>query len=324
MLLALAVPAHAFAATAASLDREATEAFTRADYAAVLRLVPPQSSDVKPSKALLRLAVQSATKLGRPEEGFEIYERLVHDGEPDDERLLRPLGISFLTAYVRDSRDHLRIAAYSALSDLSLPEHQPLFEDGLLDPSPLVRARAIEALGRAKLGAKSQALRRALTDDSASVRIAAMNVLSDAQLRFTPPSGLPLGFQTVTLTNSAGTSNPAMLVVTGTNPCEVYVPGGVIGGTNATWEMGGWQGDFAFLVLSLTNATNPLQGFPVLAGPSQIWAGVLDARGMATFSLPVPAGVLNGLRVYSQMLDVTAGTLNLRSVSTTPSTLIVF
>ena len=124
MLLAFVVPSHAVAATAASLEREATEAFNRADYGAVLRLLPPESSEVTPSKALLRLAVQSAIKLGRPEEGLEIYERLVKAAQADDPALLRPLSVSFLSAYVRDTREHLRIAAYSALADLSLPDQQ--------------------------------------------------------------------------------------------------------------------------------------------------------------------------------------------------------
>src|SRR4029079_18151465 len=84
-------------------------------------------------------------------------------------------GVSFLSAYVRDTREHLRIAAYAALADLSLPDQQALLEDGLLDSSPIVRARAVEALARAGLAAKSQPLRRALQDDSGSVRIAAMN-----------------------------------------------------------------------------------------------------------------------------------------------------
>ncbi|HET9883505.1 MAG TPA: hypothetical protein VFS81_17265, partial [Candidatus Binatia bacterium] len=66
MLLALAVPSHAAAAPAASLEGEATDAFNRADYGTVLRLLPPESSKVTPSKSLLRLGVQSAAKVGRP------------------------------------------------------------------------------------------------------------------------------------------------------------------------------------------------------------------------------------------------------------------
>ena len=103
-------------------------------------------------------------------------------GQPEEVPLLQRLGIGFLRAYVRDSREHLRIAAYSALAELNLPDQQPLLEDGLLDASPIVRARAIEALGRAGLGARSRALRRAMQDEIPSVRIAAMNVLSEAQI----------------------------------------------------------------------------------------------------------------------------------------------
>ena len=155
MLLALAVPSHAAAAPAASLEREATDAFNRADYGTVLRLLPPESAKVTPSKSLLRLGVQSAAKVGRPEEALQIYERLIKAGQSDDPALLRQIGIGFLSAYVRNSREHLRIAAYSALADVSLPDQQSILEDGLLDSSPIVRARAVEALGHAGLAGKS-------------------------------------------------------------------------------------------------------------------------------------------------------------------------
>ena len=182
MLLAFAVQPSAIAATTVTLERDASEAYQRADYAGVLRLLPPESSDIPVSSALLRLALESATKIGRPEEGLQIYERLVKPSQADDTELLRQLGVSFLTAYVRDTREHLRIAAYSALAELSLPAQQPILEDGLLDSSPIVRARAIEAIAHAGLAGKSPPLRRALRDDSPSVRIAAMNALSEAHV----------------------------------------------------------------------------------------------------------------------------------------------
>ena len=182
MLFALAVPPSAIAATAASLERQATDAYNRADYGEVLRLLPSESSGVTASKTLLRLAVKSATQVGRPEEGLDIYERLVKGGQADEADLLRQLGIGFLNAYVRDVQEHLRIATYSALAELHLPDQQAIMEDGLLDSSPIVRARAVEALGHSGLAAKSQPLRRALHDDMVSVRIAAMNVLSEAQV----------------------------------------------------------------------------------------------------------------------------------------------
>src|SRR5690349_6004163 len=118
MLVALAVPPAVFAVSQTPLEREASEAYQRADYGAVLRLLPPASSDVIATERLLRLALESATKIGRPEEGLDIYERLHARGHADDASLLRQLGVSFLSAYVRDSREYLRIAAYSALAEL--------------------------------------------------------------------------------------------------------------------------------------------------------------------------------------------------------------
>ncbi|MDO8349169.1 MAG: M12 family metallo-peptidase [Planctomycetota bacterium] len=150
-----------------------------------------------------------------------------------------------------------------------------------------------------------------------------ISILSDTQLRFTPPRGMPLGAQVVNATNSAGTSNNAVLLYTAANPCEISVPGAVLGGNTLTWDLGGWNGDFAFLVISLVNTTTPWQGYPLLDGFSVIWSGGLDARGMASYSIPIPAGVLNGLRAYTEMIDITGSTLTVRSVSGISSTLVV-
>ena len=168
MLLAFAVPSHAVAATAASLEREATEAFNRADYSAVLRLLPSESSEVTPSKALLRLAVQSATKLGRPEEGLEIYDRLVQAAQADDPALLRPLSISFLSAYVRDTKEHLRIAAVQRACGLEPAGPANSLGGWLVGQLTHRASTGRRSACRAGLAAKSQPLRRALQDDSAS------------------------------------------------------------------------------------------------------------------------------------------------------------
>jgi hypothetical protein len=151
----------------------------------------------------------------------------------------------------------------------------------------------------------------------------AISVLSDTQLRFTPPAGLPLGVHLVTVTNAAGTSSPSAVLYTAANPCEMAVPTGVLGGTTLTWQFGGWSNDPAFLVVSLLNTTHAFQGFPVLDGFSVLWTGGLDARGMGSFAVPVPAGILNGVRAYSQLLDFDGVTATLRSASAVASTLVV-
>lgn len=165
-----------------AIEREATDAFKHANYDRVLKLwqsIPPEGT---PSKPLIRLAFHSSLKLGRPEEAFTLYQRLVPTDGQDDPTLLRPLALSFVTSHVRDSQEYIRIAAYTVLAELSLPETQAILEDGLLDSSVLVRARAAEAIGKAGLAGKSGPLLRALTDVAPTVRIAAMTALSEAKV----------------------------------------------------------------------------------------------------------------------------------------------
>jgi len=165
-----------------ALEREATDAFNHAEYDQVLQLwrsIPP---DVTPSKSLIRLAFHSALKLGQPEDALTLYHRLVPTDAPDDRALLRPLALSFVTSHVRDSQEYVRIAAYTVLAELGLAETQAVLEDGLLDTSVLVRARAAEAIGKAGLAGKSGPLQRAINDAMPAVRIAAMNVLSEAKV----------------------------------------------------------------------------------------------------------------------------------------------
>ncbi|MGH7217349.1 MAG: HEAT repeat domain-containing protein, partial [Nitrospiraceae bacterium] len=168
--------------TGATLEREATSAFNRAEYDQVLKLwysLPPETTA---SKSLIRLAFQSSLKLGRPEEALTLYQRLVPADRPDDPALLRPLALSFLTSHVRDTQEYVRVAAYTILAELGLAETQAVLEDGLLDASVLVRARAADAIGKAGLAGKSGPLRRALNDAMPAVRIAAMNALSEANV----------------------------------------------------------------------------------------------------------------------------------------------
>ncbi|MGH7489546.1 MAG: HEAT repeat domain-containing protein, partial [bacterium] len=178
-------PANAGTPTAPAglaLEREAIDAFNRAEYDRVLKLWHSLPAEGTASKPLIRLAFQSSLKLGRPEEALPLYQRLIPTDQPDDPALLRPLALSFLTSHVRDSQEYVRIAAYTVLAELGLAETQAVLEDGLLDASVMVRARAAEAIGKAGLAGKSGPLRRALNDAMPAVRIAAMNALSEANV----------------------------------------------------------------------------------------------------------------------------------------------
>ena len=148
-----------------------------------------------------------------------------------------------------------------------------------------------------------------------------LQVVSDTQVRLVPPAGLSLGPKLVSVTNPAGTSNSLLVVYNGANPAQLLVPSAVIGGNTLTWTMGGWQNDPAYLGISFINTTSPFYGQNLLDGFIPLWIGTLDARGMAVFTVPVPAGLLGGITVFSQLVDENAGTL--RSVSNVRSTLVI-
>lgn len=151
-----------------------------------------------------------------------------------------------------------------------------------------------------------------------------IQVVSDTQLRVTPPHALPFGFLLVRTTNASGTSNAWPLAVGPTFPCQIRVPNFVVGGNSLTWEMGGYNDDPAYLVVSLLNTTTPFQGYPLLDNLSTLWFGQLDTRGFASFTIAVPPMVLNGFRVYSQLLDVNPANFTLRSASSVSGTVVYF
>lgn len=150
-----------------------------------------------------------------------------------------------------------------------------------------------------------------------------LQIVSDSQLRFIAPPGLPIGFQITNVTNPVGTSNNLAIWYQGANPCQLVVQGGVVGGNILTWTMGGWPTGTGYLGISFVNTTSPFQGWQLLDGFILLWAGPLDPQGMASLPVPVPAGLLSGITVYSQMLDEITGTGLLRSLSTVKSTLII-
>lgn len=168
------------AAAASSLESTARELFKTGDYPAVTALYRSQPPGTAFSAEFLRLTFMSYIHLGRPNEALPIYTRLVQPGQPDDPSLLRPLALAVITSHVRDAKEPVRLAAYTALAELGLPETAPILEDGLLDSAIPVRTRAIEAMGKAGLAKQSSALRRALGDPAPTVRIAVINVLGEA------------------------------------------------------------------------------------------------------------------------------------------------
>ena len=147
LCVAPTTPAHA-AGASSTIESTANDLFKAGDYAAVTALFQTITPGTTVSNQLLRTCLLSYIRLGRTDEALAIYARLVPAGHRHDPALLRPLALTVITGHVRDRKEHVRIAAYSALAELGLPETAAILEDGLLDSSVLVRARAAEAIGK--------------------------------------------------------------------------------------------------------------------------------------------------------------------------------
>ncbi|MCP9472388.1 MAG: HEAT repeat domain-containing protein [Nitrospira sp.] len=180
-LLWLTAVVPAAAATPSTIESTAKELYQAGDYAAVTALYQTQPPGTELPKEFLRLSFMSYVRLGRPSDALPIYDRLAGPGHHHDVSLLRPLALAVVTGHVRDRKEAVRVAAYSALAELGLPETEPILEDGLLDSSIAVRARAVEAMGKAGLARRSGAPRRAMGDPAPTVRIAAINALGEAK-----------------------------------------------------------------------------------------------------------------------------------------------
>ncbi len=160
-----------------SVQAEALQAFKQGRFDEVVRLLEGAAPEEPLSADVLRAGVRSALRIGKPDTALVFYGRLVPPGKPDEAGLLRDLARAIIISHVRDPQEHLRIAAYQALAEITPRDAVKLFEDGLLDSSVMVRARAAEGLARAGAAAPTAALARALEDPAPSVRIATMSAL---------------------------------------------------------------------------------------------------------------------------------------------------
>ena len=124
------------------LERQAISRYQSGEYDRVLQLLQSLPAGEEPGRELIRYAILSDLKLGKPENAWKLYLQLVTTNRVDDIELLRDVARSFIVARVRDPQEHIRIAAYTALADMGLRDTLPILEDGLLDSSALVRARA--------------------------------------------------------------------------------------------------------------------------------------------------------------------------------------
>jgi HEAT repeat protein len=157
--------------------REARHAFDQKQYDRTLTVVEPLLKEPMVATKARRLKIKSLIRLARPIDALGEYEHLFEQLKQDDRPLLRELAIAFITPMLKDMREQMRGAAYTALKELDSDEGIPYFEDGISDGSGLIRALAVEGLGRLPAGRRSASLNKALEDQAGMVRAAAVKVI---------------------------------------------------------------------------------------------------------------------------------------------------
>jgi HEAT repeat protein len=135
------------------------------------------SPEAMASPEVRRLKIRTLLKLGNPKGALEEYDQLEAGLKQDDIPVLREVALGFIVVLVKDMRDQMRGAAYTALKEIDSDDALPFFEDGVSDGSGPVRVLAVEGLGRSEAGRKSKRLRDALDDQAGMVKARAVKAL---------------------------------------------------------------------------------------------------------------------------------------------------
>ena len=130
-----------------------------------------------PLRRCPRLKIRSFLKLSNPKDALAEYDKLAMALKQDEVALLREVALGFILVMVKDMREQMRGAAYTALKEVDSDDVVPYFEDGLSDGSGPVRVLAVEGLGRSEAGRKSQKLRAAIDDQAGLVKARVVKVL---------------------------------------------------------------------------------------------------------------------------------------------------
>ncbi|HJT18856.1 MAG TPA: HEAT repeat domain-containing protein [Nitrospira sp.] len=175
-------------AAPAAVPKEIQSLYDKRDYARTLEEIAKLDKDTSGSPDVRRLKIRSLLKLGNPKEALDEYDRLERSLNRDDLAMLREVAFGFIVVMMKDMREQMRGAAYTALKEIDSEDVIRYFEDGLSDGSGPVRALAVEGLGRWEAGRRSPKLRSALEDQAGLVKARAVKALG----RSSDPSVIPL------------------------------------------------------------------------------------------------------------------------------------
>ncbi len=160
------------------VPREVQEAFDTHQYQQVLEQLAKLEKEGNIAPDVRRLKIRSFLKLGNPKDALAEYDNLESALKHDDEPLLREVALGFIVVMVKDMREQMRGAAYTALKEVDSDDVIPYFEDGLSDGSGPVRALAVEGLARSEAGRRSTKLRTAIEDQAGLVKARVVKALA--------------------------------------------------------------------------------------------------------------------------------------------------
>ncbi|HEY6085808.1 MAG TPA: HEAT repeat domain-containing protein, partial [Nitrospira sp.] len=168
--------AHASAGSSqASKDIQAL--YDHKNYAKALEAIAKLDREGTAEPNIRRLKISSLLKVGNPKEALDEYDLLERSIKRDDLPLLREVALGFIVVMLKDMREQMRGAAYTALKEVDSEEVIQYFEDGLTDWSGPVRVLAVEGLSRSEAGRKSPKLRMMLEDQAGLVKARAVKAL---------------------------------------------------------------------------------------------------------------------------------------------------
>jgi len=153
------------------------------EYQKVVDAVSQLPADSQALPDVRRVKVRALLKLGNPQDALTEYDKLQANRGQDDVPLLREAALGFIVVLIKDMRDQMRGAAYTALKEIDSDETIPYLEDGLSDGSGPVRVLAVEGLGRTEAGRRSKKLREALSDQAGIVKARAVKALGKSRDR---------------------------------------------------------------------------------------------------------------------------------------------
>ena len=165
------------AESTSSRSKAVQEAFDRQQYEQVREQLAQLEKEQGASPEVHRLKIRSFLKLSNPKDALGEYEKLELALKQDEVPLLREVALGFIVVMVKDMREQMRGAAYTALKEVESDEVVPFFEDGLSDGSGPVRLLAVEGLGRSETGRKSMKLRAAIEDQAGLVKAGVVKAL---------------------------------------------------------------------------------------------------------------------------------------------------